>query len=60
MIRMFFPDPDLEFLPIPDPGVQKAPDPDPQHCFWTVYVYGVTYIMESHSMLHSAVMYKSF
>jgi hypothetical protein len=24
---MFFPDPDLDFLPIPDPGVKKAPDP---------------------------------
>jgi hypothetical protein len=35
MIRMFIPDPDLEFLPIPDPGVQKAPDPDQQHCFWS-------------------------
>ncbi len=27
MIRVFIPDPDLDFLPIPDPGVKKAPDP---------------------------------
>jgi hypothetical protein len=36
MIRMFIPDPDLDFYQywIPDPGVKKASDPlipDPQH-----------------------------
>jgi hypothetical protein len=27
MIRLFIPDPDLDFFPIPDPTVKKALDP---------------------------------
>jgi hypothetical protein len=30
MIRMFIPDPDLDFLPIPDPGGQKGTGSDPE------------------------------
>jgi hypothetical protein len=33
---MFFPDPDLDFLPIPDPGVKKARDP--QH-WLNIYIF---------------------
>ncbi len=33
MIRVVYPNPDDDFLPIPDSVVKKAPDPDPLHYF---------------------------